>query len=183
MSDSRAVAVLLGAAVLVAALFAPWFAVDLGGATRDALAQQTAQLPGGFGEFARGLLSVLPDRIVVNGWEGFERTDIVLLGCALAAGFAALLGRFDVVSLAGGAAAVTVVIAMVDQPGPAGAGELIKLQWGAWLALAASAAIVVAGRPGARGDAATAAPAAPVVPMGATPAAPAAPTATVWPPV
>jgi hypothetical protein len=178
MSDSRAFAVLLGAAVLVASLFAPWYAVDFGGAAREAFTQQAGQLPGGFGEFARGLLSVLPDRIVVNGWEAFERTDIVLLGCGLAAGFAALLGRFDVVSLAGGAAAVTIVIAMVDQPGPAGAGELIKLQWGPWLALAAAAAIVVAGRLGARGEAA--AVAAPAPSMGG---APAAPTASVWPPV
>jgi hypothetical protein len=168
MSDSRAFAVLLGAAVLVASLFAPWFAVDFSGAARDAFTQQAGQLPGGFGEFARGLLSVLPDRIVVDGWQAFERTDIVLLGCALAAGFAALLGRFDVVSLAGGAAVVTVVLAMVDQPGAGG--ELIKLQWGAWLALASAAAIVVAGRLGARGE------------VAAAPAAPAAPTVSVWPP-
>ncbi len=181
MSDSRAFSVLFGAAVLVASLFAPWFAVDLGGATRDAILQQTGQLPGGFGEFARGLLSVLPDRIVVDGWEGFERTDLVLLGCALAAGFAALLGRFDVVSLAGGAAVVTIVLAMVDQPGPAG--ELVKLQWGAWLGLAAAAAIVVAGQLGARGEARVTAAAPAVAPVPSTAAAPATPSATVWPPV
>jgi hypothetical protein len=179
MSDSRAFVVLLGAAALVASLFAPWFAVDFSGATRDALLQQTGQIPGGFGEFARGLLSVLPERIVVDGWQAFERTDIVLLGCALAAGFAALLGRFDVVSLAGGAAVATIVLAMVDQPGPGG--ELIKLQWGAWLALASAAAIVVAGRLGGRREAA-ATPAAPMAPMGAPPTAPTAASATVWPP-
>jgi len=180
MSDSRVFAVLLGAAVLVASLFSPWFAIDLGGAARDALVQRTGQIPGGFGEFARGLLAVLPDRIVVDGWRAFERTDIVLLGCALAAGFAALLGRFDVVSLAGGAALVTIVLAMVDQPGPGG--ELIKLQWGAWLGLAAAAGIVVAGRLGARGEATVTASgtARAAVPPGP---APATPPATVWPPV
>jgi hypothetical protein len=183
MSDSRAFVVLLGAALLVASLFAPWFAVDFSGATRDAITQQVGQIPGGFGEFARGLLSVLPERIVVDGWQAFERTDIVLLGCALAAAFSALLGRIDVVSLAGGAAAVTIVIAMVDRPGPGG--DLIKLQWGAWLGLAAAAAIVVAGRLAARSAPAVAAPAAPagaMAPMGATPTAPAAAQTTVWPP-
>ena len=180
MSDSRAFAVLLGAALLVASLFAPWFALDFSGATRDAVTQQLGQIPGGFGEFARGLLSVLPERIVVDGWQAFERTDIVLLGCALAAGFSALLGRFDVVSLAGGAAVVTIVIAMVDRPGPGG--DLIKLQWGAWLGLAAAAAIVVAGRLGARSAPAPAAPVGAMAPMGAPPAASAAAKTTVWPP-
>lgn len=172
MSDSRASVVLFGAALLVAALFAPWFAVDFSGATRDAITQQAGQLPGGFGEFARGLLSVLPERIVVDGWQAFERTDIVLLGCAMAAGFAALLGRYDVASLAGGAAVIAIVLAMVDQPGPGGAP--IGLQWGAWLALAAAVGIVVGGRFGARGEAVAADPPA---------AATAAPAATVWPPV
>ena len=32
---------------------------------------------------------MLPDRIVGNGWEVFEKTDIVLLCCGLAASFAA----------------------------------------------------------------------------------------------
>jgi hypothetical protein len=172
MSDSRAFVVLFGAALLVASLFAPWFALDFSGATRDAITQQAGQLPGGLGAFASGLLSMLPERIVVDGWQAFERTDVVLLGCGLAAGFAALLGRFDVATLAGGAAAATIVLAMVDQPGPGG--ELIKLQWGSWLALAAAATIVAGGRLGARGESApTAAPA----------TAAAAPTATVWPPV
>lgn len=149
MSDSRQLWVLAGAAALIAALFAPWYALDLSGAARDAIGQQTGQLPKPLDEFARGLLSVLPERIVANAWETFERGDIVVLGCALAAGFSALLARFDVAALAGGGAAVTVVLAMVDKPGPgrevAGpGGDIVQLQWGPWVALAAAGLIVVA---------------------------------------
>jgi hypothetical protein len=169
MTDSRTFAVMIGAAALVAALFAPWYALDFSGAARDALSQQAGQVPGGFGEFARGLLALLPERIVANGWQVFERTDIVLLGCALAAGFSALLGRFDVVGLAGGGAAVATLLAIVDKPGPGGG--LVQLQWGAWAALAASCAIVVASRMGGRREPAPALPAdwsaAPVVPSAA----------------
>jgi hypothetical protein len=161
MSDSRVFGVLLGAAVVVAALFAPWYAVDLSDATRNAISQSTGQLPGALGEFARGILSVLPDRIVVNGWKAFERTDVVLLVCALAAAFAALLSRLDVAALAGGAAVAATVIAMVDRPGPDGAGALIAMQWGPWVALAGGALIVVASRMRAR-DAASGSPALPV---------------------
>ncbi|MDP2712150.1 MAG: hypothetical protein Q8O56_13115 [Solirubrobacteraceae bacterium] len=173
MSDSRTSGVLLGAAIVVAALFAPWYAIELSGAARDTITQQSGQLPGVVGEFARGLLSILPERIVVNGWEAFEKTDVVLLGCALAAGFAAALGRLDVAALAGGGAALATVVAMLDKPGPGG--DLIALQWGPWVALA-GAAVILAGaclgaRPGARGH--------PVPP----PAPPLGDRPTVWPPV
>lgn len=149
MNDSRGMAVLAGAAVLVAALFAPWYALDLSGPARDAFAGQTGQLPPALGEFARGLLSVLPERIVVNAWVAFERTDIVLLACALGAGFSALLARLDVAALAGAAAAGTTVLAMVDKPG---SGGFVRLQWGPWLALAAGVTIVAAARMRRRED-------------------------------
>lgn len=146
MSDSRAFAVLLGAAAVIGALFAPWFALDLSGAARDAINQSTGQLPGAVGDFARGLLSVLPERIVANGWQVFEKTDIVLLCCALGAAFAALLGRLDVAALAGGAAAATVVVVMLNKPGPGGVGDVVQMQWGPWAALAGAALIVVGSR-------------------------------------
>ena len=147
MDDSRTIAVLVGAAALVAALFAPWYAIEFGDAARDAISGQAGQLPGSFGEFARGLVALLPERIVASGWQVFERTDIVLLGCALAAAFAALLGRLDVAALAGGGAAAATVLAIVDKPGPGGG--IVQLQWGAWAALAAAGLIVVAARMGA----------------------------------
>jgi len=144
MSDSRTVAVLFGAVVVVLALFAPWYSIDLGNAARAALTQQSGQLPAVLAEFARGVLAVLPDHIVADGWEAFERTDIVLLCCALAAGFAALLGRLDVAALAGAGAAITTLVAMVHRPGPGNDIVQVHLQWGAWVALAGAALIVVA---------------------------------------
>jgi len=151
MSDSRTNGVLLGAAILVAALFAPWYALDLGGAAREAISQSTGQLPAALGEFARGMLAILPERIVASGWQVFEKTDVVLLCCALGAAFAALMGRFDVAAIAGGAAAITTVAVMVDKPGPGGAGSIVQMQWGPWAALAGAALIVVSARIGARG--------------------------------
>ena len=105
MSDSRTLAVVVGAAALVASLFAPWYAIELTGPARDAISGQAGQLPEPLAEFARGVLAVLPERIVADGWTALERTDIVLLGCGVAAAFAALLARLDVAALAGGAAA------------------------------------------------------------------------------
>jgi len=176
MRDTRTTVVLLAAAAVVAALFAPWYALDFGGAARDAMVQGTGQLPGPLGEFARGLLTVLPERLVVNGWQIFERTDVVLLCCALGASFAALLSRFDVAALAGGAAGAMTLVEMLDQPGPGG--DIVSLQWGPWLALAGAVAIVVASLTGPRARIAPA-PAAPDGrPTDGRPVA-----ATVWPPV
>jgi hypothetical protein len=140
--------VLAGAVIVVLALFAPWYAVDFGAATRGAFGQQTAQLPGVVGEFTRGLLAALPDRIVVDAWEAFEKTDVVLLACALGAAFAALLGRYDVATFAGVAALAATLLAIFDRPGPGG--DLVQLQWGAWAGLAGAALIIAAARAEAR---------------------------------
>ena len=169
MNDSRTIAILVGAVALVATLFAPWYAIDLSGPARDAISGQTGQLPGPLAEFARGLLAVLPERIVADGWTAFERTDIVLLCSGLAAAFAALLGRLDVSAMAGGTAAVATVLAIVDKPGP-GQG-IVQLQWGPWAALVAAAVIIVAARMGGGERAVSAAPvdwsSSPVVPSAA----------------
>lgn len=181
MRDTRTALVLFAAAVLVAALFAPWYALDFGGAARDAMVRGTGQLPGPLGEFARGLLTVLPERLVVNGWQIFERTDVVLLCCALGASFAALLRRFDVAALAGGAAAAMTLVEMLDQPGPGG--DIVSLQWGAWLALAGAVMIVAASLIGASAaDARTPTPAGQAAPAQPPPGGRAV-AATVWPPV
>ncbi len=130
--DARTAAVLLGAAILVAAMFAPWYAIDLSPAARGAIDARTGQIPGVLGELARQLLSVLPDRIKANAWQVFERSDVVMLGSAIAAAVTALLGRRDVAGFAGVVAVATVGLAIVDQPGP---NALVELQWGAWLGL------------------------------------------------
>jgi hypothetical protein len=144
MTDSRSAAVVFGAVVVVLALFAPWYAIDLGGAARGALAQQTGQLPPVLAELARGVLAVLPDRVVADGWQAFERADVVLLCCAIAAAFAALLGRLDVAALAGAGAGLTTLVVMIHRPGPGNDIVQVHLQWGAWVALAGAGLIVVA---------------------------------------
>ncbi len=68
---------------------------------------------------------------------------------------AALIDRMDVVGIAGGAAACTVVLQMIDRPGP---GEIVSLKWGAWIALAGALAIVGASRMGAKRQVAAQAP-------------------------
>jgi hypothetical protein len=126
-------------------------------------------------ELARGVLAVLPDRIVADGWQAFERADVVLTCCAFAAGFAALLGRLGVAALAGAGAGLTTLVAMIDRPGPGNDLVHVHLQWGAWVALAGAALIVVAAL-----RAAPAAPATAVADWTATP--PAEPHASVAPP-
>jgi hypothetical protein len=142
--DTRNVGILLGAALLIGALSAPWYVLDLGQA-RDLIGAQTSQLPGGLGEFARQIISRLPDHISVDAWTVFDRNDIVLLFAALAAALAALLDRHDVATLAGGAAGGLVVIAMLDKPGQVPS-QFISLSWGPWLALGGASLIVVASR-------------------------------------
>jgi hypothetical protein len=144
--DARNLGILLGAAILVGALSAPWYVLDFS-AARSAIGPQTAQLPGVLGDFARELVSALPDRITADGWTAFERNDIVLLFAALAAGLAALLDRHEVSTLIGVAAAGLIVVAMLSRPGGAPEG-IISLSWGPWLALGGAALIVVASRLG-----------------------------------
>jgi hypothetical protein len=139
MSNSRTVAVLLGAALLIGALFAPWYAVELGPAAREALSSQANQLPAAFADFAKQLVTMLPERIEATAWMAFERTDVVLLGTAIAAAFAALLQRLEIAAVAGAIGAGNIVWVMFQRPGPS---ELISLQWGAWLALGGALLIV-----------------------------------------
>jgi hypothetical protein len=167
MSDSRTLAVLLGAAIVIGALFAPWYALDFGPVARDAIASQTDQLPGAFGAFAKQLVTMLPDHIEANAWTAFERTDVVLLAAAIAAAFSAMLNRLDVAALAGGVVLGTTVWALADPPIPS---ELLSLQWGAWLTLAGGLLIVVASRVPARRERAPDSPPAGYAPPPVTPA-------------
>lgn len=143
MSESRTSAVLAGAAAVAGSLWAPWYAIDFGPEARNAIGQQTGQLPGVLGDFARQMLTLLPTHIEATAWQAFEKADVVLFACAIVAVMAVLIDRMDVAGIAGGAAAVTVVLQMVDRPGP---NEIVSLKWGAWLALAGAVAIVAASR-------------------------------------
>jgi hypothetical protein len=143
MNESRSTAIFAGAAVVIAALWAPWYAVDFGPAARDAIGRQAGELPGVLGDLTRQMLTLLPTHIEVNAWQALEKGDVVLLVCALAACFAALLARMDVAAIAGAGAAATVVVLMLDRPGP---NSFVSLRWGPWVALAGALLIVGASR-------------------------------------
>jgi hypothetical protein len=143
VSESRTSAIIASGALLVGSLWAPWYAIDFSAAAREAAGSQAGQLPGVLGDLARQMLTLLPSHIEATAWQAFEKADIVLFACALVAVMAALIDRMDVVAIAGCGAAGTVVLQMIDRPGPH---ELVSLKWGVWLALAASLAIAGASR-------------------------------------
>jgi hypothetical protein len=143
MNESRTSAITAGAAVVVGALWAPWYAIDFGPAARSAIGAQAQQLPGVIGEFARQALTLLPTHIEATAWQIFDKADIVLFACAIVAVMASLIDRMDVVAITGLAATGTIVLEMIDQPGP---NEIVSLKWGAWVALAGALTIVGASR-------------------------------------
>ncbi len=140
VSDARTSAIVAGSAVVVGSLWAPWYAIDFGPEAKRAIGQQTGQLPGVIGDFARQMLTLIPTHIEATAWQAFEKADVILFACAIVAVMAALIDRMDVAGFAGVAAIATVVLQMIDRPGPS---QFMSLEWGAWLALAG--AVVIAG--------------------------------------
>jgi hypothetical protein len=143
VSESRTAVILASAAALVGSLWAPWYAIEITPAMRSTVSAQAYQLPGALGDFAREVLTLIPSRIEATAWQAFEKTDIVLLVCAIVAVIAALVDRMDVVGFVGLSAAGNTIVKIVDQPDPS---EIVSLQWGAWLALGAAIAIACASR-------------------------------------
>jgi len=80
----------------------------------------------------------------LSGWEAFELADIVLAALAGTAAWAALRGDElpDAVLVAAPAAALAIVVVQLVNDPPAAAGA--KPELGAWLALGATLAMVVA---------------------------------------
>ncbi|MGH2839277.1 MAG: hypothetical protein ACRDKY_00450 [Solirubrobacteraceae bacterium] len=155
--DSRNLGILLGAALLIGALWAPWYVLDIS-AARDALgASSSPQTPELLGQFMREIVSVLPDTISADAWLAFERGDVILLVAGVAASFAALMDRHEVSTSVGAGAAGLIVVAMINKPGDV-PNEMISLGWGPWLALAGALLIVVSSRLGGSEKAADAAP-------------------------
>src|ERR1044072_9021649 len=138
MSETRTSIVVAGAVAVAGSLWAPWYAIDFGPEAKQAIGQQAGKLPGVIGDFARQMLTLIPEHIEATAWQAFEKADIILFACAIVAVMAALIKRMYVAGFAVVAAIATVVLQMIDRPGPA---ELMSLQWGAWLALAGGVAI------------------------------------------
>jgi hypothetical protein len=162
----------LGALVLVAALWLPWYGVTLGDELRSALEEG---LPAGgdpFAAFARGMLEVLPRSFSVDAWTAFGAGDIVLLGAGaaiVAVVVLTALDRFDPDAAARGIAALgagalaLVVVKLADQPGP---DALVEVRHGAWIAAAGSLLAVLGGLAAARSS--QPAPPVPASPLGRT---------------
>jgi hypothetical protein len=136
---------LAGALAVIASLWLPWYGVSIPDAVRQAVDDQTGQLPPGFAEFARGILAALPKSIQLTGWQAFEGADVAI---ALIAGVAALsvLMAIDLRAVLGAAGAIAglVVVHMLDQPGP---NQIVSVKVGPWVALAGAAAIALSARP------------------------------------
>lgn len=156
MSETRTSAIVAAAAAVAGSLWAPWYAIDITPAQRAAAGAQAGRLPGTLGQYARDVISMIPTHIEATAWQVFEKADIVLFACAIVAVMAALIDRMDVVGIAGTAAAGTVVVQMLNQPGP---NEIVSLKWGAWLALVGALAIMGASRMASRRPVAAVAPA------------------------
>jgi hypothetical protein len=149
-------AALLGAIVTAASLWLPWYEIRLGELARGALGAQARQLPGGLGEFARGLASILPESISGTGWEVLQGADAALIAGAvlvgalvLAAGGALGAGvRVDgaaagpIVGVIGLVGSAIVVQHALSRPGP---DELVSLRGGIWVALAGTLLTAFAG--------------------------------------
>jgi hypothetical protein len=135
---------LAGALAAIASLWLPWYGVTIPDAVRQAVDDQSGQLPPGFADFARGILAALPKSIQLTGWQAFEGADVAI---ALIAGAAALsvLMAIDLRAVLGAAAAIggLVVIHILDQPGP---NEIVSVKAGPWVALAGAAAIALSAR-------------------------------------
>jgi hypothetical protein len=150
------VVTLAGAAVLLFALFAPWYRVvlppEFADAFRSAVTGSTDPFARAFGEaFAAQAEQATRGGLTVTAWDAFEVLDVVLL--AAAAGSALLLGLSitdrlsrpvdDLVSAAGTLAAGGALFRILVRPGP---NEVLTLGYGAWMALAGALAIIVGSR-------------------------------------
>jgi hypothetical protein len=154
------VVTLAGAAVLVFALFAPWYQFvlppEFAEGFRSAVTSGTDPFARAFGEvLASQADQAMRGGLTVTAWDAFEILDVVLLVAAAGAGL--LIGLSitdrlsrpvdDLVSAAGTLAVAGVVFRIVIQPGPS---EVLTIGYGAWMALAGAVAIAVGSRLSAR---------------------------------
>jgi len=149
-------AALAGALATGAALWLPWYEIRLGELARGALGSQAQNLPPGLGEFARGLMAVMPESVTGSGWQTLRGADAALvvgavLVAALVLAAAGALGpgvRVDsatagrIIGALGVAGTVIVAQHILSPPGP---GELVHVRGGLWVALAGTVLTAAAG--------------------------------------
>jgi hypothetical protein len=150
-------AVLTGALLCLAGLWAPWYRIDLPDGFFGGVASQVVPADGSPGSaffqmFANQIDTLEQQgRLQADAWEVFRYVDTGIALMAVAA-IAALvfsytghLERFpsDAVSLAGIVAAGLVIFRIANPPGPAG---ILEVMAGAWVCLAGAVFIVVGAR-------------------------------------
>ena len=166
MADNRApggfLISALGAAILAVSMFLPWYSVSITASGAAAAQQQLTTVAQQYGnanlqamanQVGAGFGSVVGRQITtVSAHEVLKDLGVVLLLLAGVALLSSLLRLADVYEASGaqialvGSAAVLCVLFRMFSP-PSGHTNLISLSpsWGAWLALAAAAAIAGGG--------------------------------------
>lgn len=147
---------LLGAGVLFADLFQPWYEFKLPAGALDGLGTGG----GPFAELIReGLRTIARvGAVPITAWEAFRGLDVALAALALGVAVLVLLrttGREDATGVrapglivaAGGAVMLLVAWRMADRPAPA---QVLHLRTGIWVALGAGAVIALGGWMSAR---------------------------------
>lgn len=154
---------LIGALVAVGSLWRPWYSVRFPPEFREMLSGggQLGSDPGLLGQLARGMASVIPDHVAVDGWDALKGADVVLVVCAVVV-LGAVLAASGAISgvradgqlaarAAAAAGSVVLVVAawhIVKKPGggsPAAVADWIHVESGLWMAVAAGAAMLGGG--------------------------------------
>jgi hypothetical protein len=148
---------MIGALALGLSLFAPWYRIELSAALRQGIDQLGQQiLTPAYRGVVSDVVARLPHSISGNAWQVFTITDVVLaiaaaLVIALSAAAAGAFGsdvRVDAgwvgrtTAATGMIAAAFVAYRMIDPRGPH---ELIKLAYGAWVALVGAISMLIGG--------------------------------------
>lgn len=136
---------LAGACLAVAALWAPWYRVDL-----DSIRQALQSRPGiagtAAGSFLQSLTALLPPSVSGDAWQALERTDVLvalLAGLAIVALLAAggtfgpgiTVARDAAARGAAGAGAFCALFVGGRIMNPPGPNAYVAVRWGAWACL------------------------------------------------
>ena len=146
---------LAGACLALAALWAPWYRIDLG-ALRDALQQRPGIAGTALGGFMQSLTALLPRSISGDAWQVLERTDVLvalLSGLSIAALLAAggafgpgiRVTRDSAARVTVGAGAVCALFVGGRVMNPPGPNAYIDVRWGAWACLLGCLAMIAGG--------------------------------------
>ncbi len=148
-------AVLTGALLMLAGLWAPWYRINLPDGFFGGLAGMVAPADGSggmFQAFAAGIDDLeRQGRLQTDAWGVLTYVDIGIAACAAVAVAALVLtfmehlDRFptDLVSVTALAAGGLVVLRVANPPGPTG---ILEILWGPWMCLAGAALVLVGSR-------------------------------------